>query len=52
MQRDEDRWMLRNYALFDFELGESIEMSKLHFYLKDVKGNVVLQDSIDHSYFR
>ena len=44
--------MKRNYGIIDFELGDTMETSKLKFYLKDIDGNTVLQDSLDRSYFR
>ena len=50
-QTDADRWMNRNYAMINFELGDSIEDSKLHFELKDVQGRTVLKDSLGRDYF-
>lgn len=44
--------MKRNYAIIDFELGETKETSKLHFYLKDVKGETVLQDTLTQEHFK
>lgn len=44
--------MKRNYAIIDFELGATKETSKLLFYLKDVDGNTVLQDTLTSDYFK
>lgn len=51
-QRDEDRWMKRNYGVIDFELGETKETSKLHLYIKDVDGNTVLRDTLTKDNFK
>lgn len=47
-----DRYIHRNYGILDFQLGDTIEQSKLHATVRDLEGKTVLQEFFTRDHFK